>query len=63
MLGVTADGIVGPKTLAALNNTPGIKDKIYQTRKAYFEAIVRKNPTQKKWLKGWMNRLNYIYSL
>jgi lysozyme family protein len=63
LLGVTADGIVGPKTLAALNNTPGIKDKIYQARKAYFEAIVKKNPTQKKWLKGWMNRLNYIYNL
>lgn len=63
LLGVTADGIVGPKTLAALNNTPGIKDKVYQARKAYFEAIVKKNPTQKKWLRGWMNRLNYIYNL
>ena len=63
LLGVTADGIVGPKTISTLNNTPGIKDKVYQARKAYFEAIVRKNPTQKKWLKGWMNRLNYIYNL
>lgn len=63
LLGVTADGIVGPKTLASLNNMYEIKDKIYQARKAYFEAIVRNNPTQKKWLRGWMNRLNYIYNL
>ena len=63
LLGVTADGIVGPKTITALNNAKDIKTKIYNARKAYFEAIVRKNPSQKKWLKGWMNRLNYIYNL
>ncbi len=45
MLGVTADGIVGPKTIQALNKSEGIKDKIYAARKAYFEAIVRKNPS------------------
>ena len=60
MLGVTADGIVGPKTIAALNNAKDIKTKVYNARKAYFEAIVKKNPSQKKWLKGWMNRLNSL---
>lgn len=62
LLGVTADGIVGPKTVAALNNAKDINNKIYQSRKAYFEAIVKKNPSQKKWLKGWMNRLNSVYN-
>lgn len=62
LLGVTADGIVGPKTIGALNNAKDIKSKIYQSRKAYFEAIVKNNPSQKKWLKGWMNRLNSVYN-
>lgn len=62
ILGVTADGIVGPKTVDALNKDKDIKNKIYQSRKAYFDAIVKKNPSQKKWLKGWMNRLNSVYN-
>lgn len=60
LLGVTADGIVGPKTVTALNNTKDIKTKVYNARKAYFEAIIKKNPSQKKWLNGWMNRLNSL---
>lgn len=60
LLGVTADGIVGPKTITALNNAKDINTKIYNARKAYFEAIVKRNPSQKKWLKGWMNRLNSL---
>lgn len=64
LLGVTADGIVGPKTVAAVNakGHSFIKD-VYNARKAHFESIVKSNPTQKKWLKGWMNRINYIYNL
>ena len=62
LLCVTADGIVGPKTVTALNNTKDIRTKIYNARKAYFEAIVKRNPSQKKWLNGWMNRLNSVYN-
>jgi lysozyme family protein len=61
LLGVTADGIVGTKTVAAINNDKNIKTKIYNARKAYFEAIVKRNPSQKKWLNGWMNRINDVY--
>lgn len=60
LLGVTADGIVGPKTIAALNNAENMVTRVYNARKAHFEAIVKKNPSQKKWLKGWMNRLNSL---
>lgn len=62
ILNVTADGIVGPKTIMALNNDKDIKNKVYEARKNYFEDIVRRNPSQKKWLKGWMNRLNSVYN-
>ncbi len=65
ILGVTADGIVGPKTLAAVNNADPkqLFDKVYNARAAHFNAIVAAKPSQKKWLKGWMNRINYIYNL
>lgn len=60
LLGVTADGIVGPKTISAINADKDINNKIYAARKAYFENIVKNKPSQKKWLKGWMNRLNSL---
>lgn len=63
MLGVTADGIVGPKTVAAVNADKDLLTKVYNARKTYFENIVKRNPSQKKWLNGWMNRINYIYKL
>lgn len=65
LLGVTADGIVGPKTLAAVNSQDPkeLFTKVYNARAAHFNAIVKNNPSQKKWLKGWMNRINYIYNL
>lgn len=65
ILGVTADGIVGPKTIAAVNaqNPKELFEKVYDGRAAHFNAIVKANPSQKKWLKGWMNRINYIYNL
>jgi len=57
---VKDDGIVGDKTLAAINNYPNQKElwtKLWNRRKKHFEDIVAKNPSQGKFLKGWMNRL------
>lgn len=61
ILKVVVDGKVGPKTLAAINNYPNQKelwDRLWNRRKQHFESIVAKNPSQKKFLKGWLNRLN-----
>lgn len=60
ILGVKVDGIVGPKTLAAVNNYPNQKElfqKLWNRRKKHFEDIAR-NSYKKKFLKGWYNRLN-----
>lgn len=66
ILGVTADGIVGPKTLAALNNYPdqaGLFAKIYQARKDFIDDLVKRDLTQMEFYRGWINRLNdYKYS-
>lgn len=60
LLGVTADGIVGPKTLSAINarEPRQLFAAIHNARLAHFDEIVRRNPSQKIWLKGWRNRVN-----
>ena len=61
MLGVVDDGIVGAKTIAAINNYKNqeqLFNKLWAKRKAHFEGIVSANPSQKVFLKGWLNRLN-----
>lgn len=65
ILGVTADGIVGPKTIAAVNakDPNELVKEVYNARLSHFNAIVKANPSQKKWLNGWINRINYIDKL
>lgn len=61
VLGVVSDGVVGPKTIAAINSYPNQAElfyKLWNRRKKHYEDIVKKNPSQKVFLKGWMNRLN-----
>jgi len=62
MLGVAADGIVGPKTLAALNaaDPRQLFAKLHALRTTFINNIVRANPSQKKFQRGWLRRLNSI---
>lgn len=61
VLGVSADGIIGPITLKALNDTPEENFyEIWNMRKKWYEAIVQKSPEKKVFLHGWYNRLNSI---
>lgn len=61
VLGVTIDGLVGQKTLAAINDYPNQQElfnKLWKERRDFFERIGR--GTQVKFLRGWLNRLNGI---
>jgi len=61
ILGVTEDGVVGEKTLKALNSYPdpeSLFEKIKQVRRAYLNMICLNRPANKRFLKGWLNRLN-----
>lgn len=60
MLGVKIDGIVGPKTLAALNSQIPYSffHELKEERRAYLERICVTTPTLKKFLKGWNRRLD-----
>lgn len=61
-IGVTADGIVGPKTIAAVNarDPKQLFDLIRKERLAYIERICKSRPTNLKYIRGWLNRLNDI---
>lgn len=61
-IGVTADGIVGPKTIAAVNakDPKQLFDLIRKERLAYIERICRSRPINLKYKRGWLNRLNDI---
>lgn len=60
ILGVAQDGIVGAKTIEAVNkqNQKEFFDEIFKARVKFLNDIVRNNPTQKRFINGWMNRLN-----
>lgn len=59
IIGTLADGIIGSKTLEALN---GVDDEKFVlafklARVARYTNIANKNPTQRKFLRGWINRV------
>ena len=60
ILGLEADGKVGPKTIAAINTADQKKlfDTLVEKRAAYYNAIVANKPSQAKFLKGWLARTN-----
>lgn len=62
VLGVSVDGIVGSKTIAAINARDGreLFDTIKQERKDYIDRICQTRPQNIKFKKGWLNRINSL---
>ena len=56
--GAVADGLVGPKTVEAINRCDEkVFDAKYDEEEIkYYEAIVRNNPSKSIFMKGWKNR-------
>lgn len=62
LLGLKQDGIVGSKTIAAVNkriseDAEGFFKEIYQAREKFLTDIVKNDKTQERFIKGWLNRL------
>ena len=57
---LTVDGVIGPKTKAALQAGPLALtlDRMLDYREERYGRIVTRAPSQRKFLKGWMNRLD-----
>lgn len=62
ILGVTADGIVGPKTIAAVNSMDPMElhFRIKNDRIRFIDEICKKNPSQERFRRGWLNRINEL---
>ena len=62
VLSCVADGIVGPKTLAALNasEAQSVFNRLKNARIRAYDKIVSRSPSQKKFYNGWLNRTNSI---
>lgn len=58
--GCKPDGIAGPITLSMINtaNPESLFNRIWDARKQFYTNIVKKNPSQKVFMNGWMNRLH-----
>ena len=62
ILGVAPDGLVGPKTIEALNASDprGLFDKIKTDRIKFIDEICEARPKNEKYRKGWLNRINSL---
>lgn len=59
---IEPDGIIGPKTIAALNGCDvkyfDIEFDVEENK--YYDALVEKNPKFKIYARGWRNRAEYV---
>ncbi len=58
---ISVDGGMGPATAAAAERAqnemgPYFQNAMVEERKAFYEAIMRKNPSQERFRNGWMRR-------
>ncbi len=62
LLGVTPDGIVGPKTLAALHSrdASALLSLLKKERIAYIDRICAARPANERFRTGWLRRINAI---
>ena len=58
-LGLVADGVIGPKTMAAINasNAKDLITKFSDARADFYQGIVARKPDQARFIKGWLNRV------
>jgi lysozyme family protein len=64
LLDVATDGIVGKQTIDAVNsaNQEEIHQMIIDARKKFIDDLIKRDPSQERFRKGWMNRLNdYLF--
>lgn len=63
-LGITDDNVFGGGTLAAINEAgEELLERLYKARDAYFHYLVNKDPSQQKFLSGWLNRNNHLFEI
>lgn len=58
--GVTSDGVIGPKSLYAINHAAPrvLFEQIKDARKSYYIRLAERKERMKVFLKGWLNRVD-----
>jgi lysozyme family protein len=65
-VGTKADGAIGPKTIMAYEakveeiGVDAIVQNILEQRDGFYKLLVYKDPTQKSFINGWLNRLDNL---
>ncbi|MFG1173024.1 type VI secretion system tip protein VgrG, partial [Erwiniaceae bacterium CAU 1747] len=57
---IAIDGRIGPKSIEAMNSitdSEGLTKRIAEVRKDYYKRLADKDPSQEKFLGGWLNRV------
>lgn len=60
-IGTTADGLLGPITKGKLHMLD--EECLYEERVKFYNQLVRRNNTFKKFIKGWLNRTVAIFKI
>jgi len=62
IVGVVEDGVVGPKTIAALNKYDDtvFSERYDELEQAYYDRLVETRPEMAVYLKGWKNRSKVV---
>ena len=57
-IGVVADGVIGPRTMAAINDADpkDLVTKFSDARADFYQGIVARKPDQARFIRGWLNR-------
>jgi lysozyme family protein len=59
LVGVIDDGEMGPATVSAINNSDiSLFDRLKMSRQAFYRKLVIEHPADKKFLDGWLKRVN-----
>jgi lysozyme family protein len=63
-LGVKADGDIGPITLQALAaaNEASLIAKFTTEKRAFYSRLAERNPSQNKYLHGWLARADHVHA-
>ena len=65
-VGADDDGVIGPQTIAAVQAddkaglSASVASAIVVMRREFYQKLVARDVTQKKFLKGWNNRLDHL---
>lgn len=58
-VGADADGVIGPGTIGKVKALPVLEviDRFSARKEQFYNGLVEKDPTQQRFIKGWLNRV------